>query len=171
MMVVDNRFYMIIIMYLVRKLRFEFVFEITILLGAILNILGFLLVDLYLGFSLNTGEIILGTIVSTLIVFVAQFFRMVLDYTAVEHVQFEDDDYYYYVKAVPKIDMALPQKNVTTFTDNWEEASEMTATQEEEEEFEFEREETGQEEPVEEEEVFEFEQEETERDEETEEME
>ena len=28
----------------------------------------------------------------------------ILDYKHTERVQFEDDDYYYYVKAVPKID-------------------------------------------------------------------
>ena len=44
--------------------------------------------------------------------FAAQFFRMVLDYTSVENVQFEDDDYYYYVKAVPKISVAAPDKKV-----------------------------------------------------------
>ena len=40
------------------------------------------------------------------------FFRVVLDYTAVEYVQFEDDDYYYYVKAVPKMTLAGQQKTV-----------------------------------------------------------
>ncbi|MBE5950862.1 MAG: hypothetical protein E7260_04610 [Lachnospiraceae bacterium] len=134
----------ILIMYLVRKLRFEFVFEITIVLGAILNILGFLVINLYVDFGLDTGEVVLGTLVSMLLVFVAQFFRVVLDYMAVEHVQFEDDDYYYYVKAVPKVDLTLPEKSVTTFSEG-EEAAETTAT---EEEFEFDKkEEVPEEEP------------------------
>ena len=107
----------ILIMCLVRKLRFEFVFEVTIILGAIVNILGFLLADLKLDISVGTGTMILGTVFSTLLVFIAQFFRMVLDYMSVEHVQFEDDDYYYYVKAVPKIDVAMLQKNVTKFSE------------------------------------------------------
>ena len=123
----------IIVMYLVRKLRFEFVFEITIVLGAVLTILGFLLADLKLEIGVNTGAMIFGTLGSMLLVFVAQFFRMVLDYTSVEYVQFEDDDYYYYVKAVPKIDMAMPQKNVTTFS----EAEPMEETTAAEDGFEF----------------------------------
>jgi len=53
---------------------------------------------------------ILGTVISMLLVFVAQFFRVVLDYTSVEHVQFEDDDYYYYVKAVPKVKYDIGKK-------------------------------------------------------------
>lgn len=105
----------ILLMYLIRKLWFEYVFEIVIVLGGILNILGFLLADLYLNISADTGKVVFGTVVSVLIVFVAQFFRMVLDYTAAENIQFEDDDYYYYVKAVPKIDVAMPEKNVTKF--------------------------------------------------------
>lgn len=126
----------ILVMWMVRKLRFEFVFEITIVLGAIINILGFLLANLQLDINVGTGSMILGTIGSMLIVFVAQFFRVVLDYTSVEHVQFEDDDYYYYVKAVPKIDVSMLQKNVTTFSEI-EEQEELTATEEEEDYFEF----------------------------------
>lgn len=125
----------ILIMWLVRKMRFEFVFELTIVLGAIINILGFLLANLQLDINVGTGSMILGTIVSMLLVFIAQFFRVVLDYTSVEHVQFEDDDYYYYVKAVPKIDVSMLQKNVTTFSDEEEEQEELTAA--EEEDFEF----------------------------------
>lgn len=116
--------FVIIVMYLVRKLRFEFVFEINIVLGAVLNILGFLLADLQLDISVGIGGVILGTLGSMLLVFIVHFFRVVLDYTSVEYVQFEDDDYYYYVKAVPKIDVAIPSKNVTTFS-NEEELEEL----------------------------------------------
>ena len=125
----------ILVMWLVRKLRFEFVFEITIVLGAIINILGFLLANLQLDINVGTGSMILGTVISMLLVFVAQFFRVVLDYTSVEHVQFEDDDYYYYVKAVPKIDVTMLQKNVTTFSEDEDPEEELAA--EDEEDFEF----------------------------------
>ena len=114
----------ILVMWMVRRLRFEFVFEITIVIGALLNILGFLLANLQLDINVGTNSVIWGTVISMLLVFVAQFFRMVLDYTSVEHVQFEDDDYYYYVKAVPKIDVSIFQKNVTTFSDEEEEGEE-----------------------------------------------
>ena len=127
----------ILVMWMVRKLRFEFVFEITIVLGAIINILGFLLANLQLDISVGTGSMILGTLLSMLLVFIAQFFRVVLDYTSVEHVQFEDDDYYYYVKAVPKIDVSMLQKNVKTFSDREELSGEMTAAEESEDEFYF----------------------------------
>ena len=39
-----------------------------------------------------------------------------LDYARIERVQFEDDDYYYYVKAVPKIRLAMEDKQVVNIT-------------------------------------------------------
>ena len=127
----------ILIMYLVRKLRFEFSFEVTIVMGGLVNVVAFLLAELQLDMNVSSGEVILGTLGSMAIVFLVQFFRMILDYMAVETVQFEDDDYYYYVKAVPKVDVAMPQKNVTTFSD--EEAEEEPATTKgKEDEFKFE---------------------------------
>ena len=41
-----------------------------------------------------------------------QFFAFNVDYSRTELVQFEDDEYYYYVKAVPKISLATPEKSV-----------------------------------------------------------
>jgi hypothetical protein len=35
-----------------------------------------------------------------------------VDYTRTEYLQFEDDEYYYYVKAVPKAAVAIPEKTV-----------------------------------------------------------
>lgn len=127
----------IIVMCLLRKLRFEFVFEITIAIGAVVCIIGFLLADLQLDIGKQIGTMILGTLGSMLLVYVAQFFRMVLDYTSVENVQFEDDDYYYYVKAVPKLDVAMPERNVTRFGRQDDTAA---AAEPEEEEFVFEEE-------------------------------
>jgi hypothetical protein len=50
-----------------------------------------------------------------LIGFILQFIFMNLDYARTERVQFEDDDYYYYVKAVPKKMVAFKEKKVKHF--------------------------------------------------------
>ena len=42
-----------------------------------------------------------------------QFFRLTLDYHGTRKLQFEDDEYYYYVTAVPKIKVAAVDKTVT----------------------------------------------------------
>ena len=44
-----------------------------------------------------------------------------LDYTRVEKVQFEDDDYYYYVTAIPKIKLTKEEEEIKTITKNFSE--------------------------------------------------
>ena len=43
---------------------------------------------------------------------VLHFFLFSVDYSRTEKLQFEDDEYYYYVKAVPKNVVATPEKKV-----------------------------------------------------------
>lgn len=105
-------FVIILVMYLVRKLAIEYVFEISIAVGAIVCILGFLVADTLVQTDMNIISMVFGTVGAMLIAIVFQFFRLALDYTAVERVQFEDDDYYYYVKAVPKMNLAVPNRRV-----------------------------------------------------------
>ncbi len=96
----------ILVMWLVRRFQFEFAFEITIVIGACVCLIGHFLTFLKLDVPLNGA--FGGTVLSMIIVCVIQFFRLILDYSGVQEVQFEDDDYYYYVKAVPKIDTEVP---------------------------------------------------------------
>lgn len=105
----------ILVTYFVRRMKFDYAREISIAAGSITCILGFLICDLQLDISEQIGSMILGTIASGLIAVVIQLFYLTLDYTAVEFVQFEDEDYYYYVKAVPKINVTAPEKNVKKF--------------------------------------------------------
>lgn len=111
-------FIIILAMYLVRKISMEYVFEVSIAVGAIVCILGFLVADTVLHAELDIISMVFGTVGSMLIALVFQFFRLALDYTAVERVQFEDDDYYYYVKAVPKINLAVPERSVKKISEN-----------------------------------------------------
>lgn len=43
------------------------------------------------------------SVLSVGIMYILQYFIVAVDYARTEYTQFEDDDYYYYVKAVPKI--------------------------------------------------------------------
>ena len=61
------------------------------------------------------GEIpglIFGNILVLLVGIILNYFVLDLDYSRIEKVQFEDDDYYYYVTAVPKIRIAEEDKEV-----------------------------------------------------------
>lgn len=48
---------------------------------------------------------------------VLEFLFFCVDYSRTENIQFEDDEYYYYVKAVPKVGVAVPEKQVKHITE------------------------------------------------------
>jgi len=123
----------LLVTYLIRNLSVDHAFNIAVISASVVNILGFLLGDLILNISNHIAFIIIGSIVSGLIVYVVQFFRLTLDYSTVEFTQFEDDDYYYYVKAVPKVKIAVKEKNVKTINPNMNEDDETTEILENEE--------------------------------------
>ena len=102
----------IMVTYFVRKMSFDYAFEISILAGGLTSILGFLISYLVLSRSDQILSMILGTILSVGLVYIIHFFRLTLDYSGAEYAQFEDDVYYYYVKAVPKVTVTVPQVNV-----------------------------------------------------------
>ena len=62
--------------------------------------------------------VFLGTMLSGVFAFVVQFFKYLLDYTSVEHLQFDDDDYFYYVTAVPKLSVTSPNLNILKINGN-----------------------------------------------------
>lgn len=98
--------------YIVRYQKMDYAFEIAIGVGTLTSLLGFLIADLRLGITDQIGPMIIGVLFSGGIVLVINFFYRALDYSRSEHVQFEDDDYYYYVKAVPKIEVAEQEFNI-----------------------------------------------------------
>ncbi|MGB4660076.1 MAG: hypothetical protein WBI07_12910 [Mobilitalea sp.] len=102
----------ILVVYNVRRMKFDYAFEISIGAGAVTSILGFLISDLIFDNSEQIFAMIIGTIASCAIVYIIHFFNLTLDYSGAERVQFEDDAYYYYVKAVPKITVTPPQMKV-----------------------------------------------------------
>jgi len=89
--------------YVISLVDIDYSNYIAIAVGAFINILGFILAALLAKLQIGIVGLIASTAVSMAIAAVIQFFGMVLDYSAAERVQFEDEDYYYYVKAVPKV--------------------------------------------------------------------
>ena len=60
------------------------------------------------GVRMSAGMVFLSAFVGLLVSLAALFLTVSLDYPHTEKVRFEDDDYYYFVKAVPKI--KLPEE-------------------------------------------------------------
>lgn len=102
----------IILVYMVKRLSVDHAWTIAIIAGAITDVMILLIGDLIFDTNVSIVGIIIGTVFSVLIVKVVEFFAFHVDYSRVEKVQFEDDEYYYYVKAVPKFTVATPSKTV-----------------------------------------------------------
>ena len=102
----------ITLVYLIRRLSIDYSWTIAIVAGALVNVMVLLIGDLMFDTNVAIGGVIGGTIVSALVALVIQFFAFHVDYSRTEKVQFEDDEYYYYVKAVPKVTVAAPERKV-----------------------------------------------------------
>ena len=102
----------IILVYMIKRLSIDHSWKIALGVGAVADVLIIFVGDLSLDINANLGATILGTIVSVLLMIVLQFFVFNVDYSRTEYVQFEDDEYYYYVKAIPKISVATPSVKV-----------------------------------------------------------
>lgn len=101
-----------LVVYIIRRLSVDHAWTIAIAIGMILQFLGFFIGYLLLGLSSRMILLCVGCVLSAAILFVLKFFCFSLDYTRTERVQFEDDEYYYYVKAVPKSFVSTKQKTV-----------------------------------------------------------
>lgn len=99
--------------YIVRKGRYNHASQIGIFAGLVTCMAGVISGDIFWSVGSDIKKLLLGVAASALIAYVVQFFRMSLDYTGVRKLQFEDDEYFYYVKAVPKLKVAVVDKTVT----------------------------------------------------------
>lgn len=102
----------IIIVYLIKRTSVNNAWTIAILTGGILDFAILLVGNLLLNTESSILWLIVGTVISIILSFILQFFVFSVDYSRTEHTQFEDDEYYYYVKAVPKINVTAPEMNV-----------------------------------------------------------
>lgn len=102
----------IIIVYLIRIQAISHAFPIAILVGTILFLTVLLIGELALKIHGSPVSLLIGSVISAALAIVIQFLLFPLDYSRVEMVQFDDDDYYYYVKAIPKMQVAAPRKQV-----------------------------------------------------------
>ena len=102
----------ILVVYFIKRMSVDNAWTIAIFTGGILEFVVIMVGILILKTEGSLLEIIIGSILSIMIAFIVQFFVFSVDYSRTEHTQFEDDEYYYYVKAVPKINVTAPEMNV-----------------------------------------------------------
>lgn len=104
-----------IMVYVIRRLSVDNAWKIAIISGTMVQITGLFAGYLLFNISEKTATMIICNIICMLIAFGIEFLFMDLDYERTERVQFEDDDYYYFVKAVPKKMVTSSEKTVKHF--------------------------------------------------------
>ncbi len=102
----------LLIVYVVRRMSIDYAWTIAIGTGAVADFVVLLLGSMIMGVSLKLVPVLVGSIVSAGLAILLQLAVFSMDYSRTEYVQFEDDEYYYYVKAVPKLTIAVPEKRV-----------------------------------------------------------
>jgi hypothetical protein len=85
------------------RLAIEYAWVIAITVGCILELIILLAGDMRYGTEIDLAHVFLGIVISFMLAQIVRFFTFNVDYLRIENVQFEDEDYYYYVKAVPKV--------------------------------------------------------------------
>ncbi|MBQ3512733.1 MAG: hypothetical protein IJA32_02885 [Lachnospiraceae bacterium] len=100
------------VFYFIYRMSMSYSWYIAIAAAIVVSILVFLIGGTFLDTEILIGSVLLGNIIAGLLAVVVQFFKGVVDYSRTELVQFEDDDYYYYIKAVPKIKVSEENINI-----------------------------------------------------------
>ena len=104
-----------LIVYFVRRMDIDNSWLIAIVAGGLFEITGLFAGYLIMNISGKMIGLFIGGILSMIIGCMIQFVFMDLDYARTERVQFEDDEYFYYVKAVPKKMVSSKEKTVKRF--------------------------------------------------------
>ena len=102
----------IAIVFIIRRLPVDYSWSIAIIAGVITELVVIFIGDFNYNLPVNLVSMILGILVSVIIALIYQFFVFAVDYSRTEYLQYEDDDYHYYVKAVPKIAVSAPDVKV-----------------------------------------------------------
>lgn len=116
----------VIVVYLIRRMSIDYSWTIAMIAGAIFNLVILLIGDLLYDTNISVGGAVLGSVLAILVAKVLEFFRFCVDYSRTEKVQFEDDEYYYYVKAVPKMTVTAQTKTVKRINTQRRPASSVT---------------------------------------------
>ena len=102
----------ILVVFIIRRLPVDHCWTIAMITGMLIDIVVILVGDLRFETRISIVGLIIGSILALVVAIILKFFIFNVDYSRTERVQFEDDEYYYYVKAVPKNTVSLTEKKV-----------------------------------------------------------
>jgi hypothetical protein len=93
----------VVVVNIIKRFSVKQSWNVAILAGLATNMILTVIVGARLGADINIAGLILGSLIALIVAAIFKLFVFSVDYAKTERVQFEDDSYFYYVKAVPKI--------------------------------------------------------------------
>ena len=108
------------VVYAIRRRELDHAWKIGIIAGAIADVVVTAMGSIALGVEISYGSLIFGNILAVIVGMILELFLFSVDYARSERLQFEDDEYYYYVKAIPKVAVTTPEKTVKKINERQE---------------------------------------------------
>ena len=102
----------LLLVYNIRRLSIEYSWMIGAVAGVLANLVMMTFGHVLLDVQVVYWELLLISVLAVGVAFLLYVFAFPVDYTRSEYLQFEDDAYYYYVKAIPKVTMSVREKTV-----------------------------------------------------------
>lgn len=110
----------LMLVYTISRCSFDYSWRVANAVGAVVYIVIMILGGMFLNVDISMGSVILSAVLSLIIGFVLEFAVLGVDYSRSEKTQFEDDEYVYYVKAVPKSYVAQKEKSIKTISSDYD---------------------------------------------------
>ena len=120
----------ILVVNLIRTRAVDHAWKIASAAGAAVCVIASAAGNIALDAGISYAEIVVSAILGIAVGLVLEFLFFSVDYSRTENTQFEDDEYYYYVKAVPKVGVSVPEKEVKHITGNKPREKQDTAPEE-----------------------------------------
>lgn len=110
----------LLVVYSLRRQAMDYAWKIATAAGVVVNIVVIAAGSIAMGVHTSYGLLFAGNIAAVVAGLILELFFFAVDYAKSENLQFEDDEYYYYVKAIPKLSVASPEKTVKKINERQE---------------------------------------------------
>ncbi len=102
----------ILMVYSIRRLSIDYARMVATVVGILANLIMMTFGHVVMDVPVDYVNLIVSSLIVIPIAFVVCLIGFSADYSQCEYLQFEDDEHYYYVKAVPKVSMSVREKTV-----------------------------------------------------------
>lgn len=102
----------IMLVYGIRTRVFDHAWKIATVVGVVASVVVCTMGNVVLNINISYITLVISGCLAVAAGLLLEILFFAVDYTRTEHLEFEDDEYHYYVKAVPKYAVTVPEKRV-----------------------------------------------------------